>query len=402
MIGSLSIPDAREILAGASFSTAQVGRIGVELEWISRRSGEPCVRPSLSSLHEAIELIGALPFNGAISLEPGGQLELSSAPASCLVECANNVRSEVDEIRQAFSARGMHFAASAYDHGAPELIVPNPRYLALQRHYERFGPAGALMMCNTASVQVNVDAGDDSDGWTGRRRRWRLANALGPILMAIFANSPGRSATGWRSTRQVLRFHTDPTRTAPVRTSGDPVSEWVRYALDANVVWIRDPESADTIVVPEALTMRQWLNGAGPRRPTAADLIDHTKMLIPPVRARGYLEFRMIDAQSDDNWIVPAAFVGCLLDDSRASDQAVVVVRSTRARHSLDEWRRAAKRGLDEDDLARAAMVLARLVLEVLDRWKAPPWLQGIVGEFVDRYTLKGRCPADLARRGCC
>ena len=90
-----------------------------------------------------------------------------------------------------------------------------PRYAAMEKFFDREGPWGRRMMCGTASVQVCVDAGDDSAGQSGYRARWRLLHAIGPVLVAAFANSPLRVGrpTGWRSGRQQVWANMDPGRT---------------------------------------------------------------------------------------------------------------------------------------------------------------------------------------------
>ena len=102
------------------------------------------------------------------------------------------------------------------------------------------------MMCGTASVQVCLDAGDDSDGPSGYRQRWRLLHAIGPVLVAAFANSPLRDGkpTGWASSRQQVWARMDPGRTRPPRLDGDPRDAWAAYALDAQLMCVRDPDSA--------------------------------------------------------------------------------------------------------------------------------------------------------------
>ena len=182
------------------------------------------------------------------------------------------------------------------------------------------------MMCATASVQVCLDAGDDSDGPDGYRRRWGLLHAIGPVLVGAFANSPlpRGKPTGWVSSRQQVWAHMDPGRTRPPQLDGDPRAGWAAYALDAQVMCVRDPESADWSAPPRADVPR-----LGPRRPATtgppatscggpppSDLEYHLSTLFPPVRPRGHFELRMIDAQPGDGWIVPLAVSSALLSDA--------------------------------------------------------------------------------------
>ena len=177
----------------------------------------------------------------------------------------------------------------------------------MEAFFDAGGPWGRQMMCGTASVQVCLDAGDDSDGPDGYRWRWRLLHAIGPVLVAAFANSPLREGkpTGWVSSRQQVWARMDPGRTRPPRLDDDPRDAWAAYALDAELMCVRGTDGADWSA-PPGLTLRDWLRGARPRSgsalrpPTADDLDYHLSTLFPPVRPRGHFELRMIDAQPGD------------------------------------------------------------------------------------------------------
>ena len=99
------------------------------------------------------------------------------------------------------------------------------------------------------------------------------------------------------------------------------------YALSAEVMCVRRPEP-EPWTAPAGLTFRGWLRGGGERPPTVEDLSYHLSTLFPPVRPRGHLEYRVIDAQPDDGWIVPAAVVTALLDDETASQQAMAAAET--------------------------------------------------------------------------
>ena len=119
-------------------------------------------------------------------------------------------------MRQAVGAAGLSLVGSGVDpYRPPARILDLPRYAAMEEFFDRGGPWGRLMMCSTASVQVCVDAGLEGDGPSGYRYRWRLLHALGPVLVAAFANSPLRAGrpTGWKSTRQAVWARLDPGRT---------------------------------------------------------------------------------------------------------------------------------------------------------------------------------------------
>jgi glutamate--cysteine ligase len=308
----------------------------------------------------------------------------------------------------------------------------------MEQYFDRNGHWGRLMMCSTASVQVCVDAGLEADGAAGYSYRWRLMHALGPILVGAFANSPLRRGqpTGWKCTRQLVWSRLDPGRTrAPARAeplpgcSEDlPRASWTAYAMDAEVLCLRGPDGKPW-TVPQGLTMRDWLRGARHPGPTADDLTYHLTTLFPPVRPHGHLELRMIDAQQGDGWIVPVALVSALADDPVAAEAAMAAAEPVWHRHrrvpgprsgpagagdpagppgrqaahqagrGLDypaaPWLTAARCGLADPTLAKAARQCFEAADAALSRSTAPPQIRAAVADFADRYVLAGRCPAD-------
>ena len=99
------------------------------------------------------------------------------------------------------------------------------------------------------------------------------------------------------------------------------------YALAAEVMCVRRPGAQDWSA-PAGLTFRDWLRGAGDRPPTGSDLSYHLSTLFPPVRPRGHLEVRGIDAQPGDGWMVPLAVTAALLDDPLAAEQAMAAAEA--------------------------------------------------------------------------
>ncbi|MEV4620869.1 glutamate-cysteine ligase family protein [Asanoa sp. NPDC049573] len=389
---------AETYVAAAGFRVGPVGRVGVELEYPVRDPRAPLARPSIARLVEATSgLSDPLPGGGRITVEPGGQLEISSAVGASLSDCVEATRADLALTRAALAADGLLLDGTGFDaHRRPELITTHPRYLALADFHARAGGKGLAVMCNSASVQVCLDSGDESDGWSGYRMRWWLADAIGPVLLAAFANSPRRiRGTRWVSYRQALRFGTDATRTRAPRRTGEPRADWARYALRANVTMIAEPEPAPW-QVPTGLTMRSWLRGHGPRPATLEDLERHLGTLVPPVRPRGYLEFRMIDQQPGDGWVVPLAVVTALLDDPIAADAAAAAtehLRSPLRRHR--DWLAAARDGLADPQLGAAALTCFAAAASALDRRGAGRRVRRAVDVFIERYVSRGACPAD-------
>src|SRR6516225_263318 len=347
--------DAEAHVHGIAFKTGPPGRVGVELEWLVRDPRDPAQPVRAEQVAAALApfeadtpaskhgypgheqrivryQIPALPSGATLTVEPGGQLELSSAPAVTLGELVEVTGRDLAALRDAAAAAGLELCGYGLDPlRPPRRVLDLPRYAAMEKFFDRDGPWGRQMMCGTASVQVCLDAGDDGTSEAGYRSRWRLLHAIGPVLVAAFANSPLRDGrpTGWRSARQQVWANMDPGRTRaptpPISDGGDPRDAWTTYALDAELMCVREPESTDW-TAPPGLTFRDWVRDGGSgtlRPPTAEDLDYHLSTLFPPVRPRGHMELRMIDAQPGDGWIVPAAVVTALADDVRAADEAM-------------------------------------------------------------------------------
>jgi ergothioneine biosynthesis glutamate--cysteine ligase EgtA len=393
----LTEANAASHVRGICFKTGPPSRVGVELEWLVRDRLDPAAPVSADRISAAMAAVGAT--HGAITVEPGGQLELSSAPAGTLGELADVTLRDLTALREAASGLGLELCGYGLDPlRAPRRITDLPRYAAMEKFFDRDGPWGRQMMCGTASVQVCVDAGEDGPGTTGYRRRWDLVHAIGPVLVAAFANSPLREGkpTGWKSSRQQVWAHLDPGRTkAPSKNNGnDPRDTWASYALDAEVMCVRDPDSADWSA-PEGLTFRTWMNGGTDLRPPTHDDLDyHLSTLFPPVRPRGHLELRMIDAQPGDGWVVPAAVVIALADDPRAADAAMASTEPLREEPDT-AWLRAARQGPADKMLGRAARSCFEAAIAALSRAGTPEPIKAAVDDFTERYVLAGRCPAD-------
>jgi glutamate--cysteine ligase len=433
--------DAEAYVSGICFKTGPPRRVGVELEWLVQYRADPTRRVP----HELATTVAAAAIvrYGTLSVEPGGQVEYSSAPGDDLDACVAATRADLAQLRAAFTGAGLCLTGQGIDpYRSPKRVVDAPRYAAMEAFFDRDGPAGRWMMGCTASVQLCLDAGTES-GPSGYARRWRVAHAIGPVLVAAFANSPlvrGRPS-GWRSTRQAVWGRIDPGRAAPpngahspLDTAHDPRHAWARYALDARVLCVRRGSGEPWTAEP-GLTFRDWIRRGGsgrrrgdPGRPTRDDLAYHLTTLFPPVRPRGYLELRMVDAQPGDGWVVPLAVSTALLDDPTAGDGALAATeplwagagrgrgagtggagrgrgagttggagggRGAGTTGGDGPWRRAARYGLADPALAAAARACFDHAVAGLARLGVSAEVRGAVADFADRYVHRGRSPAD-------
>jgi ergothioneine biosynthesis glutamate--cysteine ligase EgtA len=432
---------------GICLKTGPPRRVGVELEWLVRDARDPALPVPAGRIAAAVTAFdadrgdpdeqekrdeengarlelptsarpGVLPSGALLTTEPGGQLELSSQPADSLADLVAATGTDLAALRETLADAGLEITGIGLDPlRPPRRVLTLPRYAAMEAFFDRSGPWGRQMMCGTASVQVCLDAGDDSDGPAGYRWRWRLLHAIGPVLVAAFANSPLREGkrTGWASSRQQVWARMDPGRTRPPYLDGDPRADWAAYALDAQVMCVREPDSADWSA-PPGLTFRDWVNnpesagrapagkgngegGAGRlRRPTAGDLEYHLSTLFPPVRPRGHFELRMIDAQPGDGWIVPLAVSSALLSDAQAGEAALAAVAPLGDGLPAGDdgpWVRAARRGPADPAISQASRACFAAAREALDRTAAPAAVTAAVDAFIDQYVSKDRCPAD-------
>lgn len=397
---------AEELIHGICFKTGPPRLLGAELEWLVFDAEQPDRPVSPDRLAAAHDAARALPLGSGVTVEPGGQLELSSAPASSLTGCVDGLQADLAAVRGALRDQGLVLRGLGQDPRRPlRRMLSSPRYEAMETYFDRTGPAGRAMMCASASVQVCVDAGHEEPGPLGHGRRWRLAHLLGAVLVAAFANSPAHEGpyAGWRCARQGVWSDLDTRRSLAPPLEAEPRGAWTRQALDTEVMCVRTDEEGAPWVVPRGLTFRDWLrSGGGPRPPTAADLDYHLTTLFPPVRPRGHLELRMIDAQpGDDGWLVPVAVVHALFDDPEAAETAYRVAKGLADTYGARPaprnplWRSAARDALSDPELRSAARACFRAAVSALPRLGAGGHVVDTVGEFTERYVSRGRCPAD-------
>jgi glutamate--cysteine ligase len=391
---SLSVDDVTCFVDERVFTPAWDAKVGIELEWVTRARGATPITPdSIRAL-----LPDALPGGSVVTFEPGGQLELSGPPRQGINAACLDMGHDLGVVRRALEAHAIDLIPTGLDaHGLRPRVVDAPRYRAMEHYFDTHWPAGRTMMRNTASIQVNLDIGRDDE----IESRWRRVHGLGPVLAAAFANSPldsSGNATGWRSTRLAVWQSIDPARTrAAYRDDRDARAAWTRYALDAPVMMIRDrdraapPGTPGSTALDRRLTLAEWIAEGHPLGwPTLDDLDYHLTTLFPPVRPRGWLELRMIDALPDEWWPVAIAVAATLVDDADAAAAASFATAPTRG-----AWIAAAHDGVADPRLQRAADWCFRAVLDGLPRLGTDAATVDAVAAYHDRYVARGRCPAD-------
>jgi glutamate--cysteine ligase len=321
---------------------------------------------------------------GTLTFEPGGQVEYSSPPCRTPSALLAALRSVVLPLRAAATNEGITLLALGIDPtgdtDAAPLLLRTKRYQRMAEYLARRGPAGARMMRQTASFQVALDM--DDEPWL----RWRVLNGAAPYVVAIFANSPvyDGGETGCPSTRAQVWRALDPARTGLPWSARDPVGAYLDFALQAPAIML---PAADGDHCP----FGEWLDRA---EATMDEWHDHLSTLFPEVRPRGHFELRSADAVAPEWYPAPLALAAGLAYDSGAV-RAAADLLGVPDPELLD---RAGRTGLRDPDIARVAADLVQIALEGC-RGLGPGYFHPTDLEqakaFFERYTRRGRCPAD-------
>jgi glutamate--cysteine ligase len=264
------------------------------------------------------------PIGGAaISLEPGGQFELSGAPLKSIHQTCREVHAHLAQVRQVADPLGIAFLGIGMSPKwklAETPVMPKSRYRIMANYMPKVGARGLDMMFRTCTVQVNLDFSSEAD----MRDKLRVGLALQPIATALFANSPftENKPNGFLSYRAEIWRDTDPHRTGmlPFAFLDDfSFESYVAWALDVPMYFVvRDGRYHDMT----SFSFRQFMRGAFPDdlpdpRPTMGDWKNHLSTLFPEVRLKTYLEMRGADGGP---WrrlcALPALWVGLLYDQT--------------------------------------------------------------------------------------
>ncbi len=292
--------------------------------------GRPGIRALLEGMRrfgwvpvmEGDNIIGLSGKDGAISLEPGGQFELSGAALKTVHETCHEVNTHQEQVRQVANEIGAGVIGLGY---APTWrlddvsMMPKGRYQIMRNYMPKVGGLGLEMMFRTCTVQVNLDFSDEAD----MVKKFRVGLALQPVATALFANSPFREGkpSGFLSYRSHVWTDVDNDRAGMlpfVFESGMGFERYVDYALDVPMYFVyRDGRYIDVA----GRSFRAFLEGRVPElkgiTPTMDDWADHLTTIFPEVRLKTFLETRGADGGS---WRricgLPALWVGIYYDQT--------------------------------------------------------------------------------------
>ncbi len=367
---ALRLDEVTELIAEA-LRPAEPGRgsVGLEVEWIVIDRAAPARPVPGDEVMAAAD--GALPAGGSLGVEPGGQLELSTLRLDGPTEALAAAAIDEAELDRRMASAGLLLLDTGLDPFRPPIRSSQlARYRAMESAFDARGPAGRLMMCSTASLQVNVDLGADP------MATWKKAGVLAPVLAAAFANSPRWSAAGTvlASARAAIWAAIDPSRTRPVTTTS--LTAWVDYALDAEVLFVERGSGAVPVAGP--FTLRDWIvRGDALGGPDSRDVATHLTTLFPPVRPKGWIECRFLDALPTGDRVVAVHALVALLGDDVPLDRIAAACSI-----DGDPWR-LVPGGTASPVMAAAVERCLDLAVDALERGNTGA--SGLVQSWIDR-----------------
>ncbi|MGB7262445.1 MAG: glutamate--cysteine ligase [Albidovulum sp.] len=360
-------------------------------------------------VEEQGHIIGLTKDGANVSLEPGGQLELSGAPLETIHQTCDEVNHHLREVQDVADTIGARFiglgAAPVWSHDDMPLM-PKGRYKLMNDYMGKVGTHGTQMMRRTCTVQVNLDFGSEVD----MVQKMRVALALQPVATALFANSPffDGKPNGFKSWRSRIWRDLDATRTGMlpfVFEEGFGFQRYVDYVLDVPMYFVyRDGKYIDAL----GQSFRDFLKGQLPalpgEMPTLSDWADHMTTVFPEARVKKYIEMRGADGGP---WrrlcALPALWVGLMYDQS-ALDAAWDLAKgwdadtreALRVAASVDGLQ-AKVGGISMHDLAREVVAISEAGLKA----RACPGVGGMVPDethflnTLQESIETGKVPAD-------
>jgi glutamate--cysteine ligase len=314
---------------------------------------------------EGEDIIGLTSVTGtaAITLEPGGQFELSGAPVETVHETSSELHAHLAQLGEVARPLGLGFLGLGMSPRwtrADIPMMPKGRYRIMSAYMPKVGRLGLDMMYRTCTVQTNLDFCSEAD----MVRKLRVGLALQPIATALFANSPFTEGklNGYLSYRSEIWRHTDPDRTGMLPWAFEPgmgFERWVDFAFDVPMYFIK---RGDRYIDVAGQSFRSLMKGELPllpgERATISDWANHLTTIFPEVRLKRYLEMRGADAGPRRRIAsLPAFWVGLVYDEV-SLDAAWDLVK---------EWTAEERQKLRDDvpKLALRAQIRGRSVRDV-------------------------------------
>jgi len=347
------------------------------------------------------------PSGGSVTLEPGGQLELSGAPLGTIHETCAETTSHHRNLKTVCAELGIGLLGLGFNpkwQRADIPWMPKGRYAIMRRYMPEKGTLGLDMMLRTCTVQVNLDFSSEAD----MVHKFRAGIALQPLATALWANSPFAEGkpNGFLSYRSHIWTDTDPDRSGiPAFVFEDDMGfeRYVDYMLDVPMYFVyRDGQYIDVAGQSFRDFMAGRLPGLPGEKPTMGDWTDHVTTAFPEVRLKTYLEMRGADGGP---WAricaLPAFWVG-LLYDSQALDEVGQLIRdwtpaeisSLRDRvpaHALSTPFRSGTLG----DVALEVLDIARRGLTRRGRLNSQGRDETCFLDVLSEIAESGRCPAE-------
>lgn len=343
--------------------------------------------------------------NAQITLEPGGQIELSGEPCDSIhctyAEFTQHIR-ELLEVSEPLDVVFLGLGMQPVSRLDEIEWVPKKRYRIMAPYMPKVGRLGQRMMKQTATVQANIDYRDEKDAMA----KFRTGMGLTPIFISMFANSPicDGQLNGYRSYREHIWTDTDKSRSGMLKFAFSPdvsFAHYVEYALDVPMYFIiRNKNYIDMT----GTTFRQFLAyGWNGERATLEDWHDHLTTLFPETRIKRYIEVRSADSQPPELMPALSAMIKGAFYESDCLDAAWDLVKDwtwdERMQVYLDSHRDALAARVRRYSLLDLSKELLQIALEGLRRQKMFNALgedETIYLEPLDKLLALGKCPADL------
>lgn len=354
-----------------------------------------------------VSLVDKIQFDNAdvIQFEPGGQVELCTAPCTSIHAIQLRLQSMKELLGSTTSAQPIRYLQMGTNPWFTVHEIGNqlnrPRYRALEQYFGNIGDYGKQMMLQTASLHINVELGRDP---STRVKRVVAANLLAPFATALFAHSSvvGGAITHHKAHRSFIWQHADNTRTGILQLGnivGDLefqslVDIYTQFALQAPVLYI---PSLQNRVFPREITLDYWLtHGVEGGFPLMSDIENHLSMLFPEVRLKGYIEIRTVDAPPLGWELVPVMFYAALLYSEEFLERTIDLLLPLAPR--IRELQAMAVFGLESNEiytLARGLLLLAIDGLTHLPEPFAPIAQQRLLARFYEEFTSRRKTFAD-------